>query len=146
MERLGVGWECRLGQAAAVPAVPLRGREMPPQPDLGTAQLRTRSACALCSVSSLRALYPSNSWGHSSPKEEELLSDDGDDIMAATLGFGDSPKAEACRRATSKVPGRESATRKKQEGGHSGPAGALRAHRYLPRVPSCREGAPPCPA
>lgn len=39
----------------------------------------------------------------------------------------------------------ESATRKKQEGGYSvAPAGALRAHRYLPRVPSCREG--PLPA
>ncbi|KAM9044106.1 fas-binding factor 1 isoform 6-T8 [Megaptera novaeangliae] len=48
-------------------------------------------------------------------KKEELLFDDGDDIMA-TLGFGDSPKAE--RR-------------------HTG-------DQYLPYVPSCREG--PLPA
>ena len=39
----------------------------------------------------------------------------------------------------------ESATRENREGGYSvAPAGALRAHRYLPRVPSCREG--PLPA
>lgn len=85
------GWECRLGQAAAVPAVPLRGREMPPQP-IQTAQLRTRRP--LCPVFCfLGPSIPLTPGDTPVRKKEELLFDDGDDIMA-TLGFGDSPKAE----------------------------------------------------
>uniref|UniRef100_A0A452FSK2 Fas binding factor 1 n=1 Tax=Capra hircus TaxID=9925 RepID=A0A452FSK2_CAPHI len=68
-----------------------KGRETPPQP-IQTPQLRTRRL--LCPVFCfLGPSIPLTPGDTPVRKKEELLFDDGDDIMA-TLGFGDSPKAE----------------------------------------------------
>ena len=83
----------RVGPDAAVPAVPLKGRETPPQP-IQTAQLRTRRLRPLCPVFCFSGpSIPLTPGDTPVRKKEELLFDDGDGIMA-TLGFGDSPKAE----------------------------------------------------
>lgn len=79
--------------AAAAPTVPLKGGETPPWP-IQTAQWRTRRLRALCPVFCFSGpSVPLTPGDTPVRKKEELLFDDGDDIMA-TLGFGDSPKAE----------------------------------------------------
>lgn len=80
----------------AMPALPPKGqgcRETPPSThsNITVAARRLWALCPVfCPLVPSITLTPGNTPVR---KKEELLFDDGDDIMA-TLGFGDSPKVE----------------------------------------------------